>query len=46
VSQQSGPGPWEAVADWLPSHPGFRRDATREKFFLTFNPRGFLQRVA
>ena len=46
VSRRSGPGPWEAVADWLPRHPGFRRDASREKFFMTFNPRGFLQRVA
>jgi cephalosporin hydroxylase len=46
VSKRSGPGPWEAVSEWLPAHPGFRRDASREKFFLTFNPRGFLKRVA
>jgi cephalosporin hydroxylase len=46
VSRHSGPGPWEAVAEWVPTHPGFRRDASREKFFLTFNPRGFLKRVA
>jgi cephalosporin hydroxylase len=46
VRTRSGPGPWEAVTEWLPGHPGFRRDASREKFFLTFNPRGFLKRVA
>jgi cephalosporin hydroxylase len=46
VAEHRGPGPWEAVAEWLPGHSGFRRDATREKFFLTFNPRGYLKRVA
>jgi cephalosporin hydroxylase len=46
VAPQRGPGPWEAVAEWLPAHPDFRRDAEREKFFMTFNPRGYLERVA
>ena len=46
VTEHEGPGPWEAVAEWLPAHPGFRRDGTREKYFLTFNPRGYLKRVA
>jgi cephalosporin hydroxylase len=46
VTEHLGPGPWEAVAEWLPAHPGFRSDAGREKFFLTFNPRGYLKRVA
>jgi cephalosporin hydroxylase len=46
VARRRGPGPWEAVAEWLPGQPGFRRDTTREKFFLTFNPRGYLKRVA
>ena len=46
VTENLGPGPWEAVTEWLPRHPGFRRDATREKFFLTFNPRGYMKRVA
>jgi cephalosporin hydroxylase len=46
VTQHMGPGPWEAVSEWLPGHPGFSRDASREKFFLTFNPRGYLKRVA
>jgi cephalosporin hydroxylase len=46
VSAHAGPGPWEAVDEWLPGHPGFSRDSTREKFFLTFNPRGYLKRIA
>jgi cephalosporin hydroxylase len=32
------------VAEWLPAHPEFEVDRAREKFFLTFNPRGFLRR--
>jgi cephalosporin hydroxylase len=40
-----GPGPWEAVEAFLASHPEFRVDVDCEKFFLTMNPRGYLQRV-
>jgi cephalosporin hydroxylase len=39
-----GPGPMEALDEFLPSHPEFRVDADCEKFFMTFNPRGYLQR--
>jgi cephalosporin hydroxylase len=41
----SGPGPWEAVTDFLPRHPEFVPDRTREKFMHTWNPRGYLRRV-
>jgi cephalosporin hydroxylase len=41
-----GPGPWEAVQAFLRSHPEFVVDNSREKFLLTFNPGGFLKRVA
>lgn len=40
-----GPGPWEAVEKFLPSHPEFEIDKTKEKFMLTFNPNGFLKRI-
>lgn len=40
-----GPGPMEAVEEFVGSHPEFRVDRDCEKFFMTFNPRGFLQRV-
>jgi cephalosporin hydroxylase len=39
-----GPGPWEAVDEFLPRHPEFARDANCEKFFLTYNPGGYLRR--
>ena len=40
-----GPGPFEAVTTFLESHPEFVVDETREKFLMTFNPRGFLKRI-
>jgi len=38
-------GPSQAVDLFLGDHPEFTVDAAREKFRLTFNPRGYLQRV-
>ena len=46
VLEKFGPGPWEAVAEWLPANRNFRRDRAREKFFFTFNRRGYLRRTA
>lgn len=46
VSPFSGPGPMEAIEDFLQTSKGFMVDATREKFYLTFNPRGYLKRIA
>jgi len=40
-----GPGPGEAVAEFLPSHPEFLPDLSREKFGMTFNPGGYLRRA-
>ena len=40
-----GPGPFEAVTTFLENHPEFVVDQSREKFLMTFNPRGFLKRV-
>jgi cephalosporin hydroxylase len=40
-----GPGPYEAVEEFLAAHPEFAADPSREKFLMTFNPRGFLKRV-
>jgi cephalosporin hydroxylase len=39
-----GPGPWEAVEEFLRSHAEFQPDRAREKFKLTWNPRGYLRR--
>ena len=42
-----GPGPWEALEDYLEARPGvYRRDVDREeKFGWTFAPGGFLIRI-
>jgi cephalosporin hydroxylase len=46
VAPLFGPGPMEAVTDFLQHNRRFAVDRRREKFFLTFNPNGFLRRVA
>jgi len=40
-----GPGPMEAVDDFLAECEEFEIDRTREKLYLTFNPRGYLRRT-
>lgn len=40
-----GPGPWEALEEWLPTHTEFRPDPAREKYLVSFNPGGYLRRV-
>jgi len=40
-----GPGPREAVEEFLGERDDFVVDSSREKYFLTFNPGGFLKRV-
>ncbi len=41
----TGPGgPAEAVAGFLPDHPEFEVDRSREKFFTTGNPGGYLKK--
>jgi cephalosporin hydroxylase len=43
---EHGPGPMEALEEFLAETDEFEIDAPREKFFLTFNPRGFLRKRA
>lgn len=40
-----GPGPREAVDSFLKENDGYVVDESREKFFMTFNPGGYLRRV-
>jgi cephalosporin hydroxylase len=40
-----GPGPMEAVRSFLKENQAFVSDLSREKFYLTFNPCGYLKRV-
>jgi cephalosporin hydroxylase len=44
VRPDFGPGPREAIDDFLAENNGFERDVAREKFFMTFNPGGWLVR--
>ncbi len=44
VDSGHGPGPFEAVEEFLAGNNGFARDSSREKLLLTFNPGGFLKR--
>jgi cephalosporin hydroxylase len=41
-----GEGPFEAVAEFLSRNQNFTPDNSREKFLMTFNPKGFLKRLA
>lgn len=45
VAREHGPGPMEAIQAFLRETDAFEVDREREKFFLTFNPSGFLKRV-
>lgn len=40
-----GLGPMEAIEDFLKENKNFIIDKTKEKFFLTFNPNGYLKRI-
>ncbi|MDY7007611.1 MAG: CmcI family methyltransferase [Cyanobacteriota bacterium] len=45
VKQNFGPGPWEAIEDFLKENSDFKIDREREKFYMTFNPGGYLLKV-
>jgi cephalosporin hydroxylase len=45
VTPLHGDGPMEAVADFMVQHQDFEIDRQREKFFMTFNPKGYLRRL-
>lgn len=46
VMPEHGPGPYEAVEEFLREDPDFQVDKSREKFLMTYFPNGFLKRVA
>lgn len=45
VDLEHGPGPMEAVDEFLATNKDFVIDGEKEKFFMTFNPRGYLRRT-
>lgn len=46
VLSDFGPGPAEAIADFLAETDAFEIDAEREKFLMTFNPGGYLRKIS
>jgi cephalosporin hydroxylase len=44
ASKDYGPGPWEAVEEFLAETDEFLVDRTREKFLMTQNPGGYLRK--
>lgn len=46
VRPDFGPGPMEAVDAFLQENGDFAVDPGKEKFYMTFNPRGFLKRAS
>jgi cephalosporin hydroxylase len=45
VSPEFGPGPMEAVREFLSENKDFVLDRSRAKFYMSFNPDGWLRRV-
>ncbi len=45
VYSSFGPGPMEAVEEFLEKRSDFAVDPVRERLYMTFNPRGFLKKV-
>lgn len=45
VYSSYGPGPMEAIEEFMKRNINFAIDKTREKFLLTFNPDGYLKRI-
>jgi cephalosporin hydroxylase len=43
INPGSGPGPMEAIRAFLEENDRFAIDDSREKYFMTFNPRGYLK---
>ncbi|KXB07237.1 cephalosporin hydroxylase [candidate division MSBL1 archaeon SCGC-AAA382C18] len=44
VCPDNGPGPMEAVKEFLENNDRFQIDESKEKFYLTFSPRGYLRK--
>ena len=45
VKSSFGPGPFEAIEEFLKETNDFVVDKSNEKYFLTFNPSGYLRKI-
>lgn len=43
---EEDPGPLAAIEEFLGRHPEFMVDKSRERYILTYNPKGFLKRIS
>ncbi len=46
VAPSFGPGPMEAIKEFLKENKKFKIDKTREKHYLTLNPNGYLKKIS
>jgi cephalosporin hydroxylase len=45
VLPDCGPGPWEALDEYLPKNEQFQPAKSRERLMFTMHPRGYLRRI-
>ena len=45
VKPEFGPGPMEAVNEYMKNNSSYIVDKAKEKYFLTFNPQGYLRKL-
>ena len=45
VAPKNGPGPMEAILHFLQTNKDFTIDKSKEKFLMSFNPKGYLKRL-
>lgn len=45
IMPEHGPGPMEALDEFFKENHDFLIDKSQEKFFMTFNPKGFLKKI-
>jgi cephalosporin hydroxylase len=45
VDTGEGPGPWQALHQWLPDHPGFVSVVGWPKYLPSLSPQGYLRRI-
>lgn len=45
VNPEFGPGPYEAIDEFMKSNHEFEIDKSKEKFYMTFNPNGYLKKL-
>ncbi len=45
VKKSFGPGPLDAIEDFLKEDDNFIIDNDKEKYYMTFNPSGYLKKI-